>query len=77
MSKVGIKVIISYCNNRTGAKETVRQIKENGCKCLLCRADVSSSSDVKKMFIEVEVDILVNKDGGALWSPFMEITEEL
>ncbi|WP_078548190.1 SDR family oxidoreductase [Litchfieldia alkalitelluris] len=64
-AKEGADVVIVYLNEDTDAKETKRQVEEEGRKCLLLSGDIGDESfckDIVKQTIETfgKIDILVN-----------------
>ncbi|MDQ7794527.1 MAG: SDR family NAD(P)-dependent oxidoreductase [bacterium] len=67
--------------NLTGAQETCRLIRRAGGKAQAYQADVTAKDAVQALFQQIktelgEVDVLVNNVGVALFSPFLETTEE-
>jgi dihydroanticapsin dehydrogenase len=79
----GAKVAVHFNNNKEGAENIVRSIKEAGGEAFSVKADISSAQQVKKMVEEVmeafkKIDILVNNSGiGTTESPdtAVDITE--
>lgn len=64
-AKEGAKVVVNYHINEEGAKETKDEIDKIGGECIIVKADVSKSDDIKNLFdATVEhfktVDILIN-----------------
>jgi 3-oxoacyl-[acyl-carrier protein] reductase len=67
-AKKGYAVGVNYFKSEPAARETAADVEKAGGKALLLKADVSHSSDVKKMFETVEaewgrVDVLINNAG--------------
>lgn len=67
-AKEGSKVVVNYRNNKKGAEETLRQIKNAGSQGFIFQGDVSDENTVKRLFektLEVfkRVDILINNAG--------------
>ena len=82
MAKEGANVIINYCSDKEGAIRVAEEVEKMGRKFLVCRADVSVSSEVNKMVETAiksfgKIDILINNAGIAVWKPFFEVSEEI
>ena len=78
----GAHVLLHYRSSEKEARETASEIDILGGRCSLFQADLSRSSDIQKMLIEIEkqcfsVDILVN--GASLYfkTPVESVREEL
>lgn len=81
IARQGADVAINYRSNPKEAKRTVEEIKKMGRESFAVAADVSDSSQVAKMFVEIKqrwgrLDILVNNAGVVAFAPFEEITEQ-
>jgi glucose 1-dehydrogenase len=68
LALAGAKVAVNYVVNEAEAERVVDEIKQLGGEAMSVFADVSSESDVEKMFSQVieaweSVDILVNNAG--------------
>ncbi|GLJ58784.1 hypothetical protein SUGI_1476200 [Cryptomeria japonica] len=70
LAEKGAKVVINYVGNQQKAEEVAAIINENkdGERAIICRADISVSGDVKKLFDAAEkafggVHIIVNCAG--------------
>lgn len=82
-AKEGAKVVVNYHINEEGAKETQKAIEKLGGECIIVKADVSKSDDIKNLFDETlkhfnTVDILINN--AAIPNdkvPFLETSEDL
>ncbi len=82
MAKEGASVVINYYSDREGAIRVAEEIEKTGGKSLVCRADVSVSSEVNKMVETAiksfgKIDILINNAGVAFWKPFFEVSEDI
>ncbi len=72
LAAAGASLAINYSRSEKEANETVAEIKQAGGNAVAVKADVSSSSDVKRMVDEVVrafggVDILVNNAGATVF----------
>lgn len=68
MGKAGAKVMVNYRSSEDGAKETVKEIIENGGEATAVQADVSKEKEVKNLFQKTldvygGLDILVGNAG--------------
>lgn len=77
----GASVIVNYVSSKEGAEQVVKAITSNGGKAFAIQADISSQSDVKKLFEETKktfgsLDILVNNAGIYEFAPIEEFTDE-
>jgi 3-oxoacyl-[acyl-carrier protein] reductase len=68
LASAGDRVAVNYRSDVEAAKETVAAVEDLGGEAFLVRADVSRTSEVERMFDEVEdalgtVDVLVNNAG--------------
>lgn len=70
LAKEGAKVVVNYNSSKSGANETVKEIKSFGGKAIAVKADVSNLKDIKKLKAKTvkafgkKVHILVNNAGG-------------
>ncbi|PBB24762.1 MULTISPECIES: SDR family oxidoreductase [unclassified Mesorhizobium] len=76
----GAAVVVNYVGNRKAADEVVAGIASKGGKALAIQADISSVSDVRRLFDETEsrlgaIDIVVANVGVAVIKPLTEVTE--
>jgi len=76
----GAAVVINYVGNQKAADEVVAGIASKGGKALAIQADISSVSDVRRLFDETEsklgaIDIVVANVGVAVIKPLTEATE--
>ena len=81
LARRGWAVAIGYRVRRDKAEELARQLTEDGCRAMVCQADVSRREEVEAMVRRVEenfgpVSLLVNNAGIAGQSLFQELTEE-
>ncbi len=78
----GAKVVVNYLHSEQNAMDVVKSIKEKGGEAIAVKADVTSSTDVEKLFEKTiesyhGVDVLINNAGGLLVRcPFEELEEE-
>ena len=80
LAKQGADVVINYHSHAEEAQELAKEVEKFGGQVLAIQADVSQSSEVKKMFETVKekwgkLDILVNNAGILKQAAFAEITE--
>ncbi|WP_287264148.1 SDR family NAD(P)-dependent oxidoreductase, partial [Mesorhizobium sp.] len=76
----GAAVVVNYVGNEKAAQEAVAAIRENGGKAVAIQADISSVSDIRRLFDETEkqmgaIDIVVANVGVAVIKPLVEATE--
>ncbi|RNJ47489.1 3-ketoacyl-ACP reductase [Mesorhizobium erdmanii] len=76
----GAAVVVNYVGNRKAADEVVADIAGKGGKAIAIQADISSVSDVRRLFDETEsklgaIDIVVANVGVAVIKPLTEATE--
>jgi len=76
----GAAVVVNYVGNRKAAEVVVAGITGKGGKALAIQADISSVSDVRRLFDETEsklgaIDIVVANVGVAVIKPLTEVTE--
>src|SRR5271156_4093886 len=72
----GAKVALNYRKSDEQAKEISQEIKAAGGKCLLVKADVSKTPEVKRMVSKTvgkfgRIDILVNNAGIIIAKDFL------
>lgn len=68
LAENNVNLTINYVKNRDAALKTAEKVKELGCKAIIVQADVSNSSQVKRLVNETikhygKIDILVNNAG--------------
>ncbi|MFD2058589.1 SDR family oxidoreductase [Mesorhizobium calcicola] len=76
----GAAVVINYVGNKKAADEAVAAIASKGGKAVAIQADISSVSDVRRLFDETEsqlgiLDIVVANVGVAVIKPLIEARE--
>ncbi|WP_287179592.1 SDR family NAD(P)-dependent oxidoreductase, partial [Mesorhizobium sp.] len=76
----GATVVVNYVGNEKAAQEAVAAVRESGGKALAIQADISSVSDIRRLFDETEkqmgaIDIVVANVGVAVIKPLVEATE--
>jgi len=76
----GAAVVVNYVGNRKAADEVVAGIIGKGGKALALQADISSVSDIHRLFDQTEselgaIDIVVANVGVAVIKPLTEATE--
>lgn len=87
LAEKGIDVVLTYHNNKSKAEEVVSAIKDRGQKAYALQLDTSNLQEFDKFLEEVgklleaktgssKFDYLINNAGTALYSPFIETTEE-
>ncbi len=74
-------IVACYNSDENGAKELAGKLEAMGVQFMLCKADVSDSSQVNKVFADASekfggVSVLVNNAGIAQQKLFTDITEE-
>lgn len=74
-------VVINYYKSEQAALQLHRELVNQGCLCIIYKADVSDSSQVNKMFKHAfaqfgPVDVLVNNAGISQQCLFTDITDE-
>lgn len=79
--KVGAIVIVNYASGLKDADQVVSEITAAGGNAFAIQADLSSSTDITRMFDEVKdkfgpVDILVNNAGVAVFEMLYDLTED-
>ena len=72
MAKAGASVIVNYHSSKNDAEETVAEVVGFGGQAIAIKADVTQTTDVKRLLTEGteafggSLDILVNNAGGLL-----------
>ena len=77
----GAAVVVNYASSKEGADRVVAEITQKGGKAVAVQGDVSSASDVRRLFAETKrafgkLDVLVNNAGVYQFAALGEITEE-
>lgn len=81
LSKHGAIVVINYKDDKAGAEETLREVKESGGNGAAFRCDISVNTEVKDMIEDIiskfgKIDILVNNSGISKIGLFIDMTEK-
>jgi 3-oxoacyl-[acyl-carrier protein] reductase len=81
LAAAGAQVAVNYSSDREGAERITKTIAENGSRAIAVGADVSKSSDVARLFKEVDsafgrLDVLVNNAGVFRFGALADITEQ-
>ena len=82
LAEVGYDVGINYRQHRKGAEEVARAVRENKRRALVLQADVGKKAEIDCMFDNFlaefgHIDLLVNNAGVSIFSPFLQVSEEL
>ena len=77
----GARVVVNYIGHPEGADHTVAAIEKAGGQAVVCRADVTSMNDIRKLIDAAwqtygGCDILVNNAGMEKEANFWEVTED-
>jgi 3-oxoacyl-[acyl-carrier protein] reductase len=80
MAAEGATVVVNYATDAVGAAKTIAKIEGNGGRAIALQADVSNSTDVKRMIAAVadrfsRLDILVNNAAVYKWFPIEDLTQ--
>ncbi len=80
LAESGADVIVNYVRHRKDAAETAEAVEKLGRQCLLVKANVANSGDVKEMFAAItdhfgHLDILVSNAASGVLKPALELTE--
>jgi 3-oxoacyl-[acyl-carrier protein] reductase len=81
LAQRGAAVIVNYSGSKDAADKIVATIMAANGKAIAVQADVSSKSDVKRLFEQSiaafgKIDILVNNAGIMIVKPFKDVTDE-
>lgn len=79
--KAGAKVIVHYAGRREPAQQLADEINQGGGEAIVLQADVSRSTEVKKMFDDAiahygKIDVLVNTAGIMITKLLKDTTDE-
>ena len=82
LARSGWAVCINYRVRQDCAEELAAALAAEGCRCMVCQADVSDRAQVNAMVRRIEeafgpVSLLVNNAGVAGQALFQDITDEL
>jgi len=80
LAQNGADVVVNYVRHRRDAEETAAEVEQLGRRCLLIKANVANSVDVKEMFEILggefgRLDILVSNAASGVLKPVLELTE--
>jgi NAD(P)-dependent dehydrogenase (short-subunit alcohol dehydrogenase family) len=80
LARAGYEIAVNYNSDRAGAEETVGEIVALGGRAAGFQANVGVSSDVDRLFGEVEtrfgrLDCLVNNAGVQTWKALLDLEE--
>jgi len=80
-ARQGARVVVNGNSDMKGLSETAEEIRAVGCRSLPILADISNSSDVKKLVSTTmkefgKIDILVNNAGIMKSAPIEELSED-
>lgn len=81
LAREGVRVAISYRNNKSAAQTTLKHLQEAGVESLAVEADATEEAQVNVMIGKVQerfgrLDILVNNVGEFNWKPVLESSRE-
>lgn len=82
LAEAGADIVVHGKGNIDGAQETAREIEKRGRRALICLADITKPTDVRRMADETlaklgRLDILVNNVAIRKHTPLAELTLEL
>ncbi len=82
LAEEGADVVIHYRSSRAEAAEVVAQIEKLGRRCVALQADLTSVSEIKRLFDDAakhfgRLDILVNSAANFLHTKFETTSEEI
>ncbi len=80
LAESGADVIVNYVRHKRDAAETAEAVEKIGRRCLLVKANVANSDDVRAMFTAItegfgRLDILVSNAASGVLKPALELTE--
>ncbi|MFH0781441.1 MAG: enoyl-[acyl-carrier-protein] reductase FabL [Pseudomonadota bacterium] len=80
LAEFGADVVVNYVRHRRDAAETAEAVEKFGRRCLLVKANVANSDDVRGMFAAISeefdhLDILVSNAASGVLKPALELTE--
>jgi len=81
LAEEGADVAIHFRSSRAEAEEVVTKIEKLGCRCVALQADLTSVSEIKRLFDDTakrfgRLDVLVNSAANFLHTKFETTTEE-
>jgi enoyl-[acyl-carrier protein] reductase III len=80
LAESGADVVVNYVRHRRDAAETAEAVEKLGRQCLLVKANVANSDDVREMFAAItetfgHLHILVSNAASGVLKPALELTE--
>jgi enoyl-[acyl-carrier protein] reductase III len=80
LAESGADVVVNYVRHKRDAIETAEEVEKLGRRCLLVKANVANSDDVREMFATISggfghLDILVSNAASGVLKPALELTE--
>ncbi len=80
-AKSGASVVVNYSTSKDTANALVAEIKSSGGKAVAVQADLSKTTDIKRLFEQSKItfgtlDILVNNAGVYAFGPLQDTTEQ-
>jgi enoyl-[acyl-carrier protein] reductase III len=80
LAESGADVVVNYVRHRRDAAETAEAVEKLGRRCLLVKANVANSDDVREMFAAIteafgHLHILVSNAASGVLKPALELTE--
>src|ERR1051326_1175928 len=80
LARNGCDVAVNYNTDAGGGEATAAEIRAMGRKAIAVQANVGVSSDVDRMFQQVQkqfprLDVLVNNAGVQTWKPLLDLEE--
>ncbi len=80
LAESGADVVVNYVRHRRDAADTAEEVEKSGRRCLLVKANVANSDDVREMFAAISeafghLDILVSNAASGVLKPALELTE--
>ncbi|MBU1568331.1 MAG: enoyl-[acyl-carrier-protein] reductase FabL [Proteobacteria bacterium] len=80
LAESGADVVVNYVRHRKDATETAEEVEKLRRRCLLVKANVANSDDVRGMFAAISeefghLDILVSNAASGVLKPVLELTE--
>ncbi|MEO9892196.1 SDR family oxidoreductase [Aurantibacter sp.] len=81
LASKGSRIVVNYSNNKAAADAVVSEIVYKGGEAIAVKADVSSTTDVKRLFAETianygHIDVLINNAGIAIYKLLKDTTDD-
>ena len=79
LAENGVHLVINYLRKKGEAETTARQVRSNGVRCLVLKANVADDDAVAQMFGKIEaeygkLDILVSNAASGVLKPTWQLT---